>query len=80
MAPPVALAAGEARLDDAGVVQDQRVAGADQAGEIGEFQVVQPARGVEAQQPARVAPRRRVLRDQPGRQRIVEVGDEHGEL
>jgi hypothetical protein len=31
-------------------------------------------------QAARVAPRRRMLRDQFGRQRVIELGDEHAEL
>ena len=69
--------AGQAGLDDAGVVQDQRIAGAHQVGQVGELQVAQPSRGIEVQQPARAAPGRRVLGDQPGRQRIVEIGDAH---
>ena len=71
------LAPGEARLDHPRVVQDQAVALVDQAGQVGKGEVLEAAVGAQAQQAARAALRGGVLGDERGRQRIVELGNEH---
>jgi len=66
------LASADSRVDDARVVEDEEVAGLQQRGQIGEAQVgeIQPGN---VKQPAARARGRGRLRDQLGRQRIVEI-------
>ena len=72
------LAAAQPGLDDAGVVEDQQVARAQQTGQVGELTVVQAAGAVQVQQPAGVAPFGGMLGDQFGGQFVVELGNIEG--
>jgi len=72
------LAAAQPGLDDAGVVEDQQVARAQQAGQVDELPVVQAAGAVQVQQPAGVAPFGGMLGDQFGGQFVVELGNIEG--
>jgi hypothetical protein len=68
----------EARGQDAGVVEDEEIAGLEELREVGEEVVAEGAGGaVEDQHPAGAALGGRVLGDQFFRQVEVEVGDEH---
>ena len=63
----------EAGGDDGGVVAEKRVARAQVGGQVAEMPVFQPARlPVHDQQARRIAPLRRLLGDEPLRQRVVE--------
>ena len=62
-------------LDDAGVVEDQQVAGPQQAGQVGEAPVMQLAGVIQVQQPAAGAFGGGRLGDELGRQLVVEVGN-----
>ena len=68
------LDAVEPRLHDPRVVEHEHVAGREELREIGE-RVIGHAAGRKAQQPARRPRRGRMLRDQLGRQLVVEVVD-----
>ena len=77
------LAAGargiEAGGKDAGVVQDEEVAGAEEMGQVAEGVVVEcSCRAVDAEHAAGAADGGRVLRNQLSGKVEVEVGDEHG--
>ena len=73
-----ALAAEQARLDDARVVQHQRVARVDQVRQIRECPVRDaPARRVQVQQTARRAFFRWMLGDELVRKRVIEIGELH---
>ena len=80
------LAAGgppaeQPRLEHAGVVENQQVAGIQHLGQIGEMPVLQRAAGaVEDQQPAVGAIRDRLLRDQVLGQVVLKVSDTHNPL
>ena len=70
--PAAGLAPADARVDDARVVEHQQVVGGQQRRQVGEAQVVE-LRSVDVQQPARAAFARRHLRNQLGRQDVVEI-------
>ena len=72
------LVAGQARLDHAGVVEHQQVAGAQQPFQVGEAAVMELAGAVQVQQPAARALGGGRLRDELGRQLVVEVGNGKG--
>ncbi|KAG1435612.1 hypothetical protein G6F57_021045 [Rhizopus arrhizus] len=72
------LVARQAGLDDAGVIEDKQVARAQQAGQIGELPVVQLAGAVQVQQAAARAFGGRRLRDEFGRQLVIEIGNGQG--
>ena len=69
------LVAVQPGLDDAGVVEDQQVAGPQQAGQVGEAPVMQLAGVIQVQQPAAGAFGGGRLGDELGRQLVVEVGN-----
>ena len=69
------LVAVQPGLDDAGVVEDQQVAGPQQAGQVGEAPVMQLAGVIQVQQPAAAAFGGGRLGDELGRQLVVEVGN-----
>ena len=72
------LAAMQPRLHHARVVHDQHVVGRDEPRDVGKAEVFERAgRAVEVQEAARGALRRRMLRDQLGREGVVEVGELH---
>ena len=71
------LAPGEARLDHASIVQDQRVAPVHQGGQVRHPEIFNRPAGGQMKQAAGAALGRRVLRDELGRQVVVELGDEH---
>ena len=75
--PPRLLAAAQARLDHARVVADEEVARVQQRRQIAEGEVAQFARRLHAQQPARGALRRGMLRDQFRRKDVIEIGELH---
>jgi hypothetical protein len=69
--------AAHARGDDARVVHHEQVAGPQHAGQVAHVRVARLAAALRDQQPRAVALRRRLLGDQLGRQRIVEVRQSH---
>ena len=71
--PAARLAPEKTRFDDARVVQHYGVALVDQAGQVREAPVVQRAARIDMQQAARAAFGGRVLGDELGGQRIVEL-------
>src|SRR5438067_2154234 len=71
------VAAREAGFDDARVVQDNRVTRIHELRQVGERKIVNGAVCVQVQHAACAALRCGVLGDELGRQRIVELGDEH---
>ncbi len=73
-----ALVAAQARLDDPGVVQHQRIARVDQGRQVGEGEVAQrAARAVQVQQAAGGARLRGMLGNELGRKFIVEIREPH---
>jgi len=75
------LLSEQARLDDAGVVENQQVAGGDQLRQVGKAPVVQRV-AVDVQQSAGRALGGRVLGDQFGREREIEIvkGEHAGKM
>src|ERR1019366_7665151 len=77
--PAGRTSAEQARVTNAGGVEDEEVAGWDEGGQVGEVAVMKAlgfgpwARSVDHQQPARSALRRRHLRDQVFGKRVVEI-------
>ena len=61
------------RLDHARVVEQHQIPGRQESGQVGKSPIEQ-RRAVHVQQPAARARRGRHLRDQLGRQRVVEIG------
>src|SRR5437773_1852200 len=76
--PAARLAAEEPRPDDARVVQYEDIALVDELRQVGESQVVQRAARIDVQQAATGALRGGMLGDELGRQRVVELGNQHG--
>ena len=71
--------ADQARREDARVVDDQQIAGAEQRRQVVEGEMRDaPARAIERHEPAAAARGRRLLRDQLVREIEIEVGDVHG--
>ena len=74
--PPLALRA-EPRLEHARLVEHQGIARVHQARQVAEPKILDRAVGAQVQQAAGAALARRMLRDELGRQLVVELGDQH---
>ena len=77
-APPVGPPTDEARGKDAGVVDDEQVAGLEELREAGEDRMLDLAAWREPEQPRPVALGERLLSDELRRKLVVEVVEPHG--